>query len=106
MRGYRILCLILGAQALFSCGKISDLHPATGERLPQKALMARTTPTAEDLLTPPPIGSPQRVDELMKRSAPRRGDPFDLPPPGGEAPTVPIQEQPDTANQAGPVTPQ
>ncbi len=73
----------------------SKLRPGYGpeacERpgLPVKPLMARTTPTAKDLLTPPTYARPDRVDELIKRSEPRRADPFDLPPPtGGAAPAA------------------
>ena len=67
--------------------------------------MARTTPTAKELLTPPPQARPDRVDELIKRSLPRRSDPFDLPPPtGGPAPVLPARSEPDS-NQAAPATP-
>ena len=58
------------------------LTPAQGEPLPVKPLMARTTPTAEDLLTPPPTPIPNAIDELIKRSQPRPVDRFDLPPAG------------------------
>ena len=58
--------------------------------MPVKPLMARTTPTAEDLLTPPAYADPERIDELIKRSQPRPVDRFDLPPPtGGAAPLRP-----------------
>jgi hypothetical protein len=69
-------------------------------------MVARSTPTAADLLTPPPYARPDRVDEIVKRSQPRRADPFDLPPPtGGAAPTLPAgtDEQP-AVNETG-VTP-
>jgi hypothetical protein len=75
---------------LAGCGKVADLKPAPGQSLPVKPLMAKTTPTAGELLTPPPYAKPERVDELMKRSQPREADPFDLPPPtGGAAPAAP-----------------
>jgi hypothetical protein len=104
----RILAVATFVTLLAACGKVAPLQPAAGETLPRKPLMARTTPTPEDLLTPPAIGEPQRVDELMKRSTPRRADPFNLPPPGGEAPTLPVQEEnpDDLNNKVGPVTPQ
>lgn len=76
---------------LTACGNMADLRPAAGQSLPVKPLMARATPTPEELLTPPPYANPDRVDELMKESAPRRTDRFDLPPPSGEAPAVPVQ---------------
>lgn len=62
--------------------------------------MARETPTAKQLLTLPPQAKPDRVDELIKRSLPRRADPFDLPPPtGGPAPVLPSDQ---TQNQTSP----
>ena len=72
---------------LGACGRIADLEPAPGKSLPVKPLMAKTTPTPEDLLAVPPYARADRVDELMKRSEPRPQDPFNLPPPsGGSAP--------------------
>ena len=90
---------------LAACGKMGDLKPAEGHPLPVKPMMAATTPTPDDLLTPPAYAAPNRVDELMKKSAPRQADPFDLPPPSGQAPSLPAEDN-STANQAGPVTPQ
>ena len=91
--------LLLGAAA---CGRVTDLQPAPGKSLPVKPLLAKTTPTPEELLTPPPYARPERVDELMKRSEPRRHDPFDLPPPsGGPAPALPAGTGP-ADNQAAP----
>jgi hypothetical protein len=82
--------------ALAGCGQVSNLRPPAGKSLPVKPAMARTTPTAKDLLVLPPQAKPDRVDELIKRSLPRRSDPFNLPPPtGGPAPVVPDE----TANQ-------
>ena len=66
--------------------------------------MARATPTPQQLLTPPTYADPNRVDELMKKSAPRQADPFDLPPPNGQAPSIPAEDT-TTTNQAGPVDP-
>ena len=92
---------------LAGCGKVADLKPAAGEPLPVKPLMARTTPTAKDLLTPPTYAAPERVDELMKKSEPRAQDPFDLPPPsGGAAPALPAGSEPTlTTNETGPASP-
>ena len=104
---------IIAAAALLlgACGNMGDLKPAPGQPLPVKPLMARSTPTAEQLLTLPAYASPDRVDELMRRSAPRISDRFDLPPPSGGAPAVPVEaedadEDQDEANAPGPVKPQ
>jgi hypothetical protein len=107
MTGKRLTLLLVTA-LLGSCGKVADLKPAAGQSLPVKPLLARTTPTPEQLLTPPPYAAPERVDELMKKSAPRAPDPFDLPPPsGGAAPALPIGSDANTqANETGPATPQ
>ena len=105
MRVKRIIGLA-GLAALASCGKIAPLEPAPGHSLPVKPLMARTTPTAEQLLTPPPYARPERVDELIKRSTPRRADRFDLPPPDGGAAPAMVGEDEAVSNETGPVTPQ
>ncbi len=92
--------------ALAACGRMGDLEPAAGQRLPVKPLMAHATPTASDLLTPPAYAVPDRVDELMRRSAPRTSDRFDLPPPNGGAPDIPVQAQDeDETTDKGPVKP-
>ena len=92
---------------LAACGRRGDLEPAKGQPLPVKPLMAKATPTPEELLTPPVYAAPNRVDELMKRSTPRQTDRFDLPPPSGQAPTLPAEDEADdTTNQVGPVTPE
>lgn len=93
--------------ALAGCGSVGDLKPAAGKSLPVKPLMARATPTADDLLTPPTYARPMRIDELMKRSEPRVSDPFDLPPPtGGKAPAMPAGTDPEPVTDAtGPSDP-
>ena len=93
--------------ALGACGQVADLKPAPGQRLPVKPLMARTTPTPNDLLTIPSYAKPDRVDELMKRSEPRQQDPFELPPPtGGSAPGAPAGTDPQPIDKTtGPSTP-
>ena len=98
----------LGLLALASCGRVSELKPEAGHSLPVKPLLARATPTADQLLTPPPYARPVRVDELMKRSMARKADPFDLPPPtGGAAPALPAGTDPTpVTNDTGPVKPQ
>ena len=101
------IALIAVTLLLGACGKVADLKPAAGQSLPVKPLMARSTPTPEQLLTPPTYARPERVDELMKRSEPREPDPFDLPPPsGGAAPALPAGSDPQPAPEdTGPVTP-
>jgi hypothetical protein len=98
----RLAALVISL-ALAACGKVAPLHPAEGRSLPVKPALASTTPDAEQLLTPPPYAKPERIDELMKRSQPRRADRFDLPPPSGEAPTLP-QTQEENASENVTVT--
>ena len=74
---------LLLAAGLAGCGRVGDLRPPPGQSLPVKPALARTTPTPEELLTPPPTARPVRVDEILRRSEPRRADRFDLPPPSG-----------------------
>jgi hypothetical protein len=91
------LSLLAASIGLASCGRVAELQPAPGHALPVKPLMARATPTVEQLLTPPTYARPDRVDELVKRSQPRAADPFDLPPPsGGAAPSLPAGSNPST----------
>ena len=106
MSGKRII-LIAGVLALGGCGRVAELKPAAGQSLPVKPLMARATPTPDDLLKLPTYAKPDRVDELIKRSQPRQDDPFDLPPPtGGSAPTLPAGSNPQpVSNESGPATP-
>ena len=100
------LLLLFGLVTVAGCGREADLKPAAGHSLPVKPLMARATPTPEQLLPPPSYARPERVDELVKKSQPRQSDPFDLPPPaGGMAPSLPAGADP-TSNQMGPSTPQ
>ncbi len=101
------LLVIGGALSLAACGRQADLEPAPGHRMPVKPLMARTTPTVDNLLTPPSYTRPDRVDELVKRSEPRKADPFDLPPPtGGNAPSLPAGSDPGAvANNTTAATP-
>src|SRR3954471_9807936 len=93
--GFSRALIVAAVVLLGSCGKVADLKPAPGQPLPVKPLMARTTPTPEQLLTAPPYAPPERVDELVKKSAPRARDPFALPPPsGGAAPALPAGADP------------
>jgi len=99
------LFLIAAIVTLAGCGKVSPLQPAAGQSLPVKPAMASVTPDAEQLLKPPSYAKPERIDELMKRSQPRRADRFDLPPPSGEAPTLQQTQEENSSEEAGPVTP-
>ena len=103
----RRLSILIGIVLLAGCGRVAPLRPAQGEPLPVKPLMAQTTPTAEDLLTPPTYANPERVDELIKRSQRRPVDRFDLPPPDGGAAPLPVGAGEDSStNEAGPASPQ
>jgi hypothetical protein len=98
--------IVFSVLALAACGRVAPLKPGPGQALPVKPAMAQKTPNSEELLTPPPYARPERIDELMKRSQPRRADRFDLPPPSGEAPTLPQTQEENSSEEAGPVTPQ
>jgi hypothetical protein len=102
------LLLAVSLIALAGCGRVSDLKPEAGHSLPVKPLLARATPTADELLTPPTYARPDRVDELMKRSTARKADPFDLPPAtGGAAPALPAgTDVTPVTDDTGPVKPQ
>lgn len=87
------------ALALAACGRAGELRPPPGKSLPVKPLMAAATPTPEQLLTPPPIARPVRVDEILRRSEPRQPDRFDLPPSSGaDAPSEPEGDSSATPN--------
>ena len=100
--------VLLSLCCLAACGQQADLKPAPGHALPVKPLLAKTTPTAEQLLTPPVNARPKRVDELIKRSEPRQADRFDLPPPdGGAVPMLPAGSDPEPVDKdTGPSSPQ
>ena len=66
---------------LAACGGREPLQPAAGQSMPPAPALAPRAPTTEELLTPPPIARPERVDELLRRSQERQDDRFDLPPP-------------------------
>ena len=84
-------CWIIAlALALTACGQTAPLRPAPGQSMPVRPLMARATPTVDDLLALPPQAKPRRVDELLTRNQPRKADRFDLPPADGQAPPVPV----------------
>ena len=70
-----LLALVLGA-----CGLREPLRPAPGQSMPPAPSMASRPLTTDELLAPPPIARPGRVDELLRRSEEREDDRFDLPP--------------------------
>ena len=81
--------ILVAALALTGCGTLGPLKPPKGETLPVKPAMAQTTPTAEELLSARADAHPERVDEILKKSVPRKADRFDLPPPDGGAAPLP-----------------
>jgi len=63
-----------------ACGVRAPLEPEPGQHLPVRPETAARQPTSEELLAPPAIARPSRVDELLTRSEQREEDRFDLPP--------------------------
>ena len=90
----KFLPILVVALALTGCGTVASLRPPPGESLPVKPAMAQVTPTAEQLLTLPTFVAPERIDELMRKSTPRKADRFDLPPPDGGAAPQPGDDEP------------
>ena len=76
----RGLAVIGLAALLAACGVRAPLEPEPGRPLPVRPETAARQPTSEELLEPPPIARPARVDELLTRSEEREEDRFDLPP--------------------------
>ena len=75
--------LILGPillLALSSCGLRKPLAPAQGQHMPRAPAMASRAMTTDELITPPAVARPERLDELLQRSEERHDDRFDLPP--------------------------
>jgi len=71
--------LLIGL-GLAGCGLREPLRPAPGQSMPPAPSMASEPLTTEELMEPPPIARPARVDELLRRSEERDNDRFDLPP--------------------------
>ncbi len=65
---------------LSACGGREPLRPNPGQSMPVAPAMASRAPTTEELLTPPPVARPERVDEPLRRSEAREDDRFELPP--------------------------
>lgn len=82
--------LLMLALAASGCGLKEPLAAPPGQGAPPVPEMARRAPTTEEMLTPPPIARPARVDELIRRSEAREDDRFDLPPPDIAADESPI----------------
>ncbi len=91
--------ILVAALALTGCGTLGPLKPPPGESLPVKPAMAQIAPTAEELLTPPANAHPERVDEILKKSVPRKADRFDLPPPDGGAAPLPDTGEPSSSEK-------
>ncbi|HEV2815883.1 MAG TPA: hypothetical protein VGW40_01470 [Allosphingosinicella sp.] len=72
--------LPIAALALAGCGLREPLAPAQGQQMPPAPAMASRAMTTDELLEPPPVARPGRVDELLRRSEVREDDRFDLPP--------------------------
>ncbi len=96
--------LILTTLLLAACGTTGPLKPAEGAELPPKPVLAAEVPQPDDLLTPPPYARPERVDELIQRSAPRAPDPFDLPPAEGGAALTPAPDYNEDADDPVDIT--
>ncbi len=72
---------LLIAPLIAGCGLREPLQPVEGQSArPAPAAMNRPL-TTEEMMTPPSIARPQRVDELLRRSEERTDDRFDMPPP-------------------------
>jgi hypothetical protein len=74
-RAALLLLPLLGA-----CGLREPLRPAPGQQRPPAPAMANRPLTTDELLAPPPVARPGRVDELLRRSEEREDDRYDLPP--------------------------
>ncbi len=79
--------ITLFAFILAACGLREPLALPPGEAPPPAPAMASRPLTTDEMLTPPPIARPERLDELLRRSDEREDDRFDLPP--GDVPPEP-----------------
>ena len=77
----KIVALAAATLLLAACGSRDALQPAPGQGMPVAPATASRATTTEELLTPPAIARPERVDEALRRSEVREDDRFDLPPP-------------------------
>ncbi|HVQ07333.1 MAG TPA: hypothetical protein VMS43_02755 [Allosphingosinicella sp.] len=91
-RAALLLALLLGA-----CGLREPLRPPPGQSMPPAPSMTSEPLTTDQLLAPPPVARPGRVDELLRRSEEREDDRFDLPP--GD---IPVDDGPANTSAADP----
>jgi hypothetical protein len=94
MKRAALLCLAL---SLGACGLREPLRPAPGQSMPPAPSMANRALTTDELLAPPPVARPGRVDELLRRSEEREDDRFELPP--GD---IPVDDGPANTSAADP----
>jgi hypothetical protein len=92
-RSTLLFALLLGA-----CGLREPLRPPPGQHMPPAPAMASRALTTDELLAPPPVARPGRVDELLRRSEEREDDRFDLPP--GDIPVESANSSANSANSA------
>ena len=76
-RALPLLALVL---VLAACGLREPLAPSQGQHMPPAPAMASRAMTTDELMAPPVIARPGRLDELLQRSEERHDDRFDLPP--------------------------
>ncbi|MEA3054203.1 MAG: hypothetical protein QOG72_3106 [Sphingomonadales bacterium] len=76
----RLAASLLLLSLLAACGSREALSAPPGGAMPIAAEAAPRAETIEELLTPPPIARPARLDDSLRRSEEREDDPFDLPP--------------------------
>lgn len=79
MKRIAVLALVLLAAA---CGKLGPLEPVSPGRAPPRPNDALVPPTPDQQLRLAPQSAPDRIDDPLKKSEERKGDRFDLPPPG------------------------
>lgn len=77
----RFTPLLLIAPLVSGCGLREPLQPVEGQSAPPAPAAMNRPLTTQEMMTPPPIARPQRVDELLRRSEERTDDRFDMPPP-------------------------
>ncbi len=75
------ISLTLTAALVAGCGLREPLQPVEGQSAPPAPAAMNRPLTTEEMMTPPTIARPQRVDELLRRSEERTDDRFDMPPP-------------------------
>lgn len=74
--------MLLAPLALAGCGSAVGLKPPAGVALPVAPYGSTATPSPNQLIAPTAQQRPQRSDDLLQNSQPRRSDEFDLPPTG------------------------